>query len=86
MVAPRRLLAERASSQNPVFSYRFNQVTQNMSMEVGVSDAFLLLEHRSELTSPYNILASRSALFLLGSQVTHFQVSPLHHPYGSQHY
>ncbi|KAK4700606.1 hypothetical protein P7C70_g5638, partial [Phenoliferia sp. Uapishka_3] len=35
MIAPRRLLAETAAQQSAVFSYRFNQVTQNMSMDIG---------------------------------------------------
>ncbi|KAK4701276.1 hypothetical protein P7C70_g4959, partial [Phenoliferia sp. Uapishka_3] len=37
MIAPRRLLARAAAVQSSVFSYRFNQVTQNMSMDIGVT-------------------------------------------------
>lgn len=35
IVAGRRLLAEQAAAKNKVFSYRFNQVTQNASITVG---------------------------------------------------
>ncbi|ORY88278.1 alpha/beta-hydrolase [Leucosporidium creatinivorum] len=78
MVAPRRLLAERASSQNPVFSYRFNQVTQNMSMETGVTHFQEVAYVFSNPLPTQNPLGNRPTDLSLAKLMTSYWISFIH--------
>jgi len=46
MIAPRRYMAENAAKFSPVYSYRFDTVPQNATIDIGVSPILLASLHK----------------------------------------
>ncbi|KAL8278026.1 hypothetical protein RQP46_009658 [Phenoliferia psychrophenolica] len=78
MVGPRRLMAQSAAVKADVFSYRFNQVTQNMSMEIGVTHFQEVAYVFSNPLPTQNPLGNRPSDLELAELMTSYWISFIH--------